>query len=145
MRNFNFFVILFVFCLTSCQINQYENSQNSRKRTGKWIEKDSTENGLFLSKGSYKHGEKIGVWKTYLNNKRYQKERIKDTITDVKIFSDNGKIAIRGKTKLIITDKERHWFYEGKWKYYDKNGKLYLIRNYLNGQKIDSLLNEEIK
>jgi antitoxin component YwqK of YwqJK toxin-antitoxin module len=44
------------------------------------------------------------------------------------------KIQSKGKTKLIITGAEMHWFYFGDWKYYDDNGKLISIKKFNNGE-----------
>lgn len=96
--------------LMSCnsEINQYRKEGNKTERSGGWIEKDSTDDGLYLTKGRYRHNKKVGVWKTYLNGKPYQKNKIKDSIIKTRIYFSSGKKKADGQSKLIIKEKYRH-------------------------------------
>lgn len=145
MKKF-YLIVLVLLTQISCSINQYrEISDSHRQRHGKWIEKDSVENAEYVMKGKYKMGEKTGVWKTYLNGKLYQKDKIKDSITITKVYFPNGNIMEKGQSKLIVKDHLRHWFYYGNWEYYDKNGKLEYIKKYQDNNKVDSISGSRAK
>lgn len=131
--------VLFVSCQTK-KINQYIKSpDNSQKRHGKWIEEYPVENGTLVGVGKYKNGEKIGVWRTTFHGKKYQKDKIRKSVIKTKFYHPNGKIMQKGKSRLDISDAERHWYYFGKWKYFDEKGKLERVRNYGGVQKNDSI------
>lgn len=134
--------LLSIFVCVSCQTktNQYiKISDKVQKRHGKWKEEYPTEEGTLVTTGRYKMGEKVGVWKTFVGDKLYQKEKIGRKKTKMFVYHRNGNIMERGQTKLDISENERHWYYFGDWKFYDENGKLKYIKKYTDGKKIDSV------
>ncbi len=131
-------ILVFVSCQT--KTNQYiKISDKVQKRHGKWKEEYPTEEGTLITKGRYKMGEKVGVWKTFVGDKLYQKEKIGRKKTKMFVYHRNGNIMERGQTKLDISENERHWYYFGDWKFYDENGNLKYIKKYTDGKKIDSV------
>lgn len=140
LKNF-LLTLLSIFVFVSCQTktNQYiKISDKVQKRHGKWKEEYPTEEGTLVTTGRYKMGEKVGVWKTFVGDKLYQKEKIGRKKTKMFVYHRNGNIMERGQTKLDISENERHWYYFGDWKFYNKNGKLQYIKKYTDGKKIDS-------
>ena len=134
--------LLSVFVFVSCQTktNQYiKISDKVQKRHGKWKEEYPTEEGTLIATGRYKMGEKVGVWKTYLEDKLYQTEKIRRKKIKMFVYHKNGNIMERGQSKLDISENERHWYYFGDWKFYDENGNLKYIKKYTYGKKIDSV------
>ncbi|AZB30029.1 hypothetical protein [Chryseobacterium balustinum] len=134
--------LLSIFAFASCQTktNQYiKISDKVQKRHGKWKEEYPTEEGTLIAIGKYKKGEKVGVWKTFVGDKLYQKEKIGRKKTKVFVYHRNGNIMERGQTKLDISENERHWYYFGDWKFYNENGKMKYIKKYTDGKKIDSV------
>lgn len=128
--------------IVSCktQINQYIKDENKvNKRHGRWKEEYSSGDGKMVAAGRYKKGEKVGLWKTYLDNQLFQKDKIKNHITKTKVYHQNGKLMEQGQSRLDITKNERHWYYFGDWKYFDENGNLMYIKKYADGKKIDSI------
>lgn len=133
-----FSIFIFVSCKT--ELNQYIRiDSKTQKRHGKWKEEYSVENGKLTAIGKYKKGEKVGVWKTTFQDKLYQKDKIRKSVTKTKLYFPNGKIMQRGQSRFDISENERHWYYFGDWKYYDENGKLKYIKKYADGKKIDSI------
>ncbi|NMR34010.1 hypothetical protein HIO71_07270 [Chryseobacterium aquaticum] len=62
-------------------MNQYiKEEKNVSKRHGKWKEEYSSDEGTLIAVGKYNNGEKVGIWKTTLNNKLFQKDKIKKTL-----------------------------------------------------------------
>ena len=140
----NFLLLTMVFAvLSSCKtkrLNQYALTENKhQKRHGKWKEQYSADQGTLTAIGKYKMGEKVGIWKTTFENKLYQKDKIIKNITKTKLYHPNGIIMEKGQSKLDISDVQRHWYYFGDWKFYDKNGQLRYIKKYADGKKIDSI------
>lgn len=134
--------LLSIFAFVSCQTktNQYiKISDKVQKRHGKWKEEYPTEEGTLIATGRYNMGEKVGVWKTYLGDKLYQIEKIRRKKIKMFVYYKNGNIMERGQSKLDISENERHWYYFGDWKFYDKNGKLKYVKKYADGKKIDSV------
>lgn len=141
LKNF-LLTLLSIFVCVSCQTktNQYiKISDKVQKRHGKWKEEYPTEEGTLVTTGRYKMGEKVGVWKTFVGDKLYQKEKIGRKKTKMFVYHRNGNIMERGQTKLDISENERHWYYFGDWKFYDENGNLKYIKKYTDGKKIDSV------
>ncbi|MBS1550129.1 MAG: hypothetical protein JSS94_09760 [Bacteroidetes bacterium] len=92
------------------------------------------------STGKYKYGTKIGKWKSTLNEKIYQIDRIKNDITKTKFYYyANGKVKQMGQSRLEVTANESHWYYFGDWKYFNEKGKLLYLKKYADGKKIDSI------
>jgi hypothetical protein len=121
-------------------MNQYINNENNvNKRDGRWKEEYSADEGILTAFGKYKKGEKVGIWKIYLNNKLYEKNKFKKTVTKTKKYFPNGELMERGQSKVEVSQNERHWFYFGDWKYYDQKGNLLYIKKYAEGKKMDSI------
>ncbi|MCD1117996.1 toxin-antitoxin system YwqK family antitoxin [Chryseobacterium turcicum] len=141
LKNFLLIVLsFFVFASCKTKTNQYiKISEKSQKRHGKWIEKYPVDNDTLIVIGKYNTGEKIGVWKTFIDDKLYQKEKIQKKKIKMFVYHKNGNIMERGQSKLDISENERHWYYFGDWKFYDENGKLKHIKKYTDGKKIDSI------
>lgn len=137
-----YFLLLMLVSLMSCvpaKFNQYSKEGRIQKRDGKWIETNSTEQGDLVSKGKYKKGEKVGVWKTNNDGVKFQKEVYRKKLIKTRIFHPNGKVKVKGQSTTEITDDYIHWFYTGDWKHYNENGKLIYIKKYNRGKPADSI------
>lgn len=137
-----YFLLMMMVSFVSCvpaKFNQYSKEGKLQKREGKWIEMNSTEQGDLISKGKYKKGVKVGVWKTNIDGVKYQKEVYRRDLIKTKIFHPNGKIKIKGKSTTEVADDYIHWFYTGDWKHYNEKRKLIYIKKYKRGKPIDSI------
>ncbi|WP_146941190.1 hypothetical protein [Chryseobacterium hagamense] len=122
------------------KINQYvQDDHKVNRRHGAWIEEYSADEGILIASGRYRNGEKVKTWKTSLNGRKYQKEVIRKEVTKNTRYFPNGKIMEKGRSRMEVSDRERHWFYFGPWKYFGENGKLLYIKTYRQGQKTDSI------
>lgn len=115
------------------------------KQVGKWI--FYHENGAVKGSGLYEDGSKIGRWKLYDEEGLLTEETIhyqdpfeveyvnvldankKPMIVDgngiLKLYHDNGKLALTGRVK----DKKR----EGDWTYFNQKGRKFLVERYSEG------------
>lgn len=141
MNKFSIYILMMLsFVSCTAKLNQYIKDEHQvNKRNGKWLEEYSVDEGTLVATGRYQTGEKKGTWKTSFNGRKYQKDVIRKEVTKTKKYFPNGNIMEKGQSRLEISDRERHWFYFGPWKYYDENGKLLYINNYQLGRKIDSI------
>ena len=140
--NIKYIFLLFICTLLSCvptKVNQHIKDGKVQKREGKWIESNATEHGIFVSKGKYKKGLKIGVWRTFIDHKIDQKEIYQKEVIKTKFFHPNGKVKKKGQSTTEVTDEYIHWYYNGDWKYYNEKGKLIFIKKYNKGKPLDSI------
>lgn len=137
---YSFLLVLLIAVSCQSKMNQYiKNEHNVSKRHGKWKEEYSSDEGTLVAVGKYKKGEKVGTWKTTLNNQLFQKDKIGKGITKTKVYHPNGKLMEQGQSRLDISKNEHHWYYFGDWKYYDEKGNLRYIKKYADGKKVDSI------
>ena len=137
MKNL-FITLSLVFCFIGCKtasINQKEN----KKRIGLWIEEYSIDSTKYKSVGKYKNGDPVKKWCYYTNGKINKKEKYRKNKCITTYYYPNGNIQSKGKTKLVVTGAEMHWFYYGDWKYFDENGKLISTKKYENGEFISEI------
>lgn len=129
------FTFILVMCILSCKskINQTVDNQPE----GKWITVDTLE-FIYVSKGKYHKGMEVGSWKHFYNGKMVRKEKYRKGICKTIFYYPNGKIMKKGNTKIERTTKEDHWYYFGKWYFYDTNGKLDSIKTYKKENLSDS-------
>jgi hypothetical protein len=119
------FIIVGIFSCKS-KVNQIVNHQ----REGKWITIDTLDS-IYIAKGKYRMDNEIRTWKYFYNGKMVRKEKYKKRgVCKTKFYLSNGKIMKKGSTKLESNSKEDHWYYYGKWYFYNANGKLDSIKTY---------------
>jgi len=117
----------------------------NKKRVGLWIEQYEMDSIRYKSIGEYKNGDPIKKWKYYTNNKINKKEIYKKNRCIITFYNTNGTIQSKGKTKLIVTGPEMHWFYYGAWKYYDEKGNLITTKKYENGEFVSEIKTNQHK
>lgn len=83
---------------------------------------------IYITKGKYHKGLETGTWKHFYNGKVVRKEKYRNGICKTVFYYTNGKIMKKGNTKMESTTNEDHWYYFGKWSFYDTNGKLDSIK-----------------
>jgi antitoxin component YwqK of YwqJK toxin-antitoxin module len=116
-------------------INQVKNN----KQEGKWIITDTLDYP-YTTIGRYKKGMPVGTWKYIYNNKIDRKERYKKKKCITTFYYSNGKKLRKGITKLDYIDNKAHWYYSGKWQYFNVDGTLQRINYFENGKIKDSIL-----
>ena len=138
-RTMRFFKTIFLFValltLTGCKINQFKNKQ----KTGRWVYRDTVNGNVYESKGKYKKGIEKKTWVYNENNRLVKKEKYKRGICHVTTYYDNGAIASNGKTKLVTSPDETHWYYFDIWYFYDYNGKIVRQKQYEKGQLLEDI------
>lgn len=114
--------------------NQYG---EDKKRTGKWITYWDEEDKVPMSVARYKSGREVGVSKEYLSNGimrlkfRYHKTRMR-----AKYYFPNGKLEQKGWAVMEYNEKDTHFYWHGKWKFFDENRKVIRRALYQNGEEV---------
>lgn len=111
-------------------------------KTGKWITYWDDAKKIPMSKGKYEHGREVGVSKEYLKDGTIRlKFRYCHNGIRVKYYTPDRKLEQKGWAQMEYSEKDVHFYWHGKWKFYDTNRKLNRISWYENGQEIDSSAN----
>lgn len=132
LKAFSIFFLI-AFTISSCKINRVKNNE----RHGKWIDYNIVEDVTYKSIGRYNKGIEKGTHRQFANKKLHRKEKYRNEICQTTYFYPTGKIMSEGKTKLDLTEKEMHWYYQGDWKFYDEQGNLLGINTYNQGNLIN--------
>ena len=113
------------------KINQYG---EDKKRTGWWISYWDDEEKIFMSKVKFEAGEEIATSKEYYQNGNIRlKFRYQKTRTRVKYYSEDRKLEQKGWSVLEYNKKDTHYYWHGKWKFYNEKRKLVRTAIYQNG------------
>ncbi|MDP2424047.1 MAG: hypothetical protein U1C46_03555 [Bacteroidales bacterium] len=110
---------------------------------GRWIYYYGDSVGKIQCAGRYKNGIPVGRWMTYYEDgSKYVRTRhFKERAREVR-FHPNGKLEKKGWSKLMLDDPSGiRYYWHGKWKLYDENGKLYRIVLFSEGRVIDVIKN----
>ncbi len=118
--------------LSSCKINRYKNGE----KTGRWVYRDTFMTIISESKGRYKKGMQVGIWKDYIGKELTTKRKYKDSICYTTEYHKNGKVRAIGISKMIIDSTTIHWFLSDEWKFYDSDGVLLGTKIYKKGEPI---------
>ena len=114
----------------SKHVNQYKDG----RKNGKWTYK-SKPGGY--SVGKYRKGIEKGTWKYFEQDKLYRVERHRGNTSSIKFYYPGGRISSKGETRMDTTLTDVHWYYHGKWTYYNERGKVTEIRTYEKGKIVD--------
>ncbi len=130
------YIIFVAIGIIGCKtrINQMVNHQ----RECRWKTTDTLD-FVYISKGKYSKGKEIGTWKYFYNGKLVRKEKYHYAICNMTFYHPNGKIMKQGKSKTESNSETSHWYYYGKWHFYNTKGKLDSIKEYQQEIATDSL------
>ena len=140
MRNFAFVVICCLLVIPAA--GQFWKRKLNRldeegRRTGKWITYWDEEEKIPMSKARFERGREVGVSKEYHANGnlrlkfRYQRDRIR-----VKYYSQDRKLEQKGWSVIEYNVNDTHYYWHGKWKFYDTDRKLQRVSHYSNGEEV---------
>jgi antitoxin component YwqK of YwqJK toxin-antitoxin module len=135
-----FFIIIVTICIVACKskTNQIVNHE----REGKWVTIDTLDY-VYTTKGSYKNGNQVGTWKHFYNGKITRKDKFKKNKCLTRFYHPNGTIIKKGYSKTDSNDTLIHWYYSGKWRYYDPQGKPTQTLIFDKGKLIDSIIQKK--
>ncbi len=134
--------LLYALSLTAQQDSKKFNCYNSEKKPrGRFVYYYNEEKGIVHSSGRYRNGVPVGKWITFHENgatyikTRHYKRRAREVR-----FYPNGRLEKKGWSKLLLDDPgQTRYFWHGKWKLYDENGKLFRVLLFSEGRVIEVL------
>ncbi len=125
-------LVAFSFLFGSAQ----EKEEKPPVRDGKYYEywdKDSTR---ISACGHFCNGKPCKKWKYFhYNGKRRMKSKYGDRIK-LKYYRENGRRSEKGYAVLDRSSKAIHFYWQGKWKYYNKKGRLYRVVLFEKGEEL---------
>ena len=92
-----------------------------------------------MSMAYFKDGRETRLSKEYhINGKlrlkfRYYKDRIR-----VKYYTESRKLEQKGWSVIEYNEDDTHYYWHGKWKFYNNGRKLERVALYENGEEISS-------
>lgn len=128
------FLLIMAAALSSCRLLKHNRIKNQQQH-GYWITYADKDKKTVLTKGRFKKGVQVGKW-TY-NGFNGQKERVeiyRGKKMKITHFHPNGKVALKGRAKIVMDNLKLHFYYYGPWYFYNEKGVLQKISYYENGQ-----------
>lgn len=109
--------------LVSCS-TQWNRRNAAHQKIGWWKETLYTQNGPLNGTGRYRKGEKVGNWKFYYGDTKYEIDRYRGNKTKTKVFHPNGRVAEKGISQTLMTNGNVDWHRIGKWQTFNADGKI---------------------
>ena len=118
---------------------KHKKSENDSLRNGKCYEYWDKEKTIISAKGFFHQGLPVKTWKYYnKDGSRRKKEKYRDNIK-IKFYFESGKLDKKGYAKIDYDPKYIHYYWQGRWKYYDHKRKLYRIALFEKGNEVKVL------
>lgn len=126
-------LVLLNYACAPRKINQMKNGQ----RQGLWIVyKDNTKTKM-LTRGRYKNGDAIGKWYFYtIDGALERTDRYKGSEMKVRFYHSNGKVAAKGRARIVNENDKFHYYWYGNWNYYLEDGRLEKIVTFEKGTAV---------
>ncbi len=132
--------LLVSFFITTLSYSQKINQHKNKLNNGRWVLYHDASKTKIESRGRYKKGIQKGKWRYYEENgslskvEIYRFKKIKTTF-----YHPNGKIKKLGQAKIVIDEKELHYYYFGNWLVYDSAGTLIKKITYKDGINVSEV------
>lgn len=136
-------IILLLILVNSNSYSQFFkrklNAYNTNgQRTGLWLTYWDDEMKIPMSQVFYKNGYEDRVSKEFHQNgklrlkfRHYSENRMR-----VKFYHENRKLESKGWAIMEYNKEDTHFYYHGKWKYYNQNRRLIKIGSYEYGSEV---------
>lgn len=135
------FLLIVLSSLSSCRVFK-KNGYKNKQQHGYWITYTDNSKKTVLTRGRFNNGVQVGKW--IYNDFKGNKERVeiyRGKKMKITHFHPNGKIALKGKAKIVNDSAKLHFYYYGPWYFYNERGSLQKISYFENG----NLISEDIK
>lgn len=126
---------------------QKNNLNKKGQRSGKWVTYLDSAKKIKSSEGRYRNGEPKGKFYYYTDEGVLErKETSRFSKLKTTTYYSNHTIRSKGNARIEILPDKIHYYYYGKWRYYDINGNLEKYCYYENGNLVQTAyLNKSIK
>ncbi|PBQ33295.1 hypothetical protein CNR22_16440 [Sphingobacteriaceae bacterium] len=130
------FLLLILFCDLS--YSQKLNRFNKHgQRTGKWITYNDSAKTSKSIEGRYRNGNPKGTFYFYtLDGTLERKEVSRFKILKTTFYYPDKKIQFKGQARIDNETDKVHYYFFGKWKYYDTTGQVLKYVYYEKGRQV---------
>lgn len=109
----------------------------------KYYEYWDSDSTILNARGHYCYGIPCKTWRYYhQNGKRRMKVKYGNRLK-IKYYRESGRLEKKGYARLDLNEKDIHFFWHGRWKYYDDKRKLYRIAIYREGEETELIKGPE--
>jgi antitoxin component YwqK of YwqJK toxin-antitoxin module len=146
MRAFATIIIIGILIPLSVEaqlFRKHKKPANDSLRSGKYCEFWDSDSSTISVKGNYDKGLACKTWKYYYSDGTLRmKVKYRDNLK-IKYYTLSGKLDQKGYAVLDLNAKQIHFYWHGRWKYFDDRRKLYRIAQYENGVEVKVLYGPE--
>ncbi len=138
-----FLAFLIIFTLPSeAQLFKKKKEQSGQK-TGKYTEYSNSDTTIVVAKGHFCESLPCKTWKYYYDEGGMRmKIKYRDRLK-IKYYTQSGQLDQKGYAMLDFNAADTHFYWHGRWKYYDERRKLYRIALYENGEEVEVVMGPE--
>jgi hypothetical protein len=106
------------------------------QRQGRWNTYYDDARTQLLTRGRYRHGQAVGRWRYYtLAGAVQRRERYRrHGFSDITYYYPGGKVARRGRARVVEESAGPHFYWLGEWSYYSLAGALDSVQTYNLGK-----------
>lgn len=136
MKN-TFVIILVLFLCHNRSISQKNKLDKQGQRTGKWTTYLDSAKTVKSFEGRFRKGNPVGTCYYYkMDGVLERKEINRFKILKTTFYYPDKTKRLKGQAKIDNTSEKIHYYFYGKWKYYDEAGKLLKYCYYDKGQLV---------
>jgi len=133
-----FLILVFLFSFCHSGFSQKLNRVNKHgERTGKWITYNDSAKTKKSIEGKYRKGNPKGTFYFYtMDGVLERKEKTRFKVLKTTLYYPNQIIRFKGQARIDNEVDRIHYYFFGKWKYFDENGNFLKYCYYEKGKLI---------
>lgn len=136
-------VIILLFTIPAeAQLFKKNKKQDSLK-SGRIIEYGGDDSTTIVTRGRFKNGRPCKTWKYYWDDGTMRMKIKYHDRLKIKYYTTSGRLDQKGYAMLDFNAADTHFYWHGRWKYYDDRRKLYRIALYQDGAEVEVLKGPE--
>lgn len=130
------FITALLLLAASLLFSQKLNRYNKKgQKTGRWISYSDSARTKKMFDGKLRNGITVGTCYYYtMDGILHKKEVNRFRRLKITFYHSNGKVSQRGMARIEHLTDRIHFYYYGKWKQYDQDGKLIGYEYYKKGE-----------
>jgi hypothetical protein len=110
------------------------------QRTGHWITYSDSSKTKKLVDGYYRNGNPKGKFYFYtMDGVLERREVSRFGILKTRLYYPDGTLRFKGQARIEDTKEKVHYYFYGKWKYYDEQGELLKYCYYEKGRLVKTV------
>lgn len=130
-------ILVLIACCIKVDAQKINQLNKKGQRTGRWINYEDSAKTIKSFDGRFKKGYAVGKASYYAPGgvlDRIEISRFRRLKTTM--YYPNGKVRLKGRAKIENLPNKIHYYFYGRWKYYDTEGHLLKYCYYKKGELI---------